>query len=181
MDDNKSALRLYIFSSGARLGVILVAFFIVLYITGNLFGSNWRGLTWLIYPLIIYTAMIGYRQRFLNGIMSYGKGLVFGLKMGLLSGVIVGFFYFVLLKVVDPGLKDVFVAEAEEAYLAIGFSEAFVEQLQDSIQKAASPWTLLISNIFNGVFNGLFFSLIVAAFVKRKGDNPFNDAMKNVE
>lgn len=180
MDNNNSARTLYIFSSGAKLGIGIVLFFLVLYATGKMFGSALSAFSWIIYAAIIYQTMRVYRDRFQAGLLSYGQGLLFGIRISTLAGIIIGFYYFIMFSFVDPSLRDMMFAEAEEAYLALGMSEAAVEELQGSIEMTTNPWVLLISNAIGGLFNGLIISLLVALFVKRKGD-PFQEVMRDVQ
>ncbi|HBX87073.1 MAG TPA: DUF4199 domain-containing protein, partial [Marinilabiliaceae bacterium] len=109
-----------------------------------------------------------------------GNGLLFGLKISTLSGIIVGFFYFILIRFIDPGVKDAMIALAEEAYLALGMPESQVEMMYEAIQMTTNPWVMLMSNALGGLINGTIVSLIVALVVQRKGD-PFKEVMKDVE
>jgi hypothetical protein len=180
MDNNNASRTQYIFSSGAKLGIGIALFLLILYFADKMFGSSWSALSWVIYAAIIYQTMRVYRDKFQNGFLSYGQGLLFGIRISTLAGIFIGFYYFIMFKYVDPGLRDLMFAEAEEAYLALGMSESAVEDMQSSIEMTTNPWVLLISNAIGGLFNGLIVSLLVAAFVKRKGD-PFQEVMKDVE
>jgi hypothetical protein len=180
MDNNNSARTQYIFSSGAKLGIGMVVFFLILYFAGKMFGSGWSAFSWVIYAAIIYQTMRTYRDKFRDGFLSYGQGLLFGIKISTLAGIIIGFYYFIMFSFVDPNLRDMMFAEAEEAYLSLGMSESAVENMQGSIEMATNPWVLLISNAIGGLFNGLIVSLLIALFVKRKGD-PFQEVMRDVQ
>src|SRR5690554_301912 len=180
MDNNNSARTQYIFSSGAKLGMGMVLFFLILYFAGKMFGSGWSAFSWVIYAGIIYQTMRVYRDKFRDGFLSYGQGLLFGIRISTLAGIIIGFYYFIMFSFVDPGLRDMMIAQTEEAYLAIGMSESTVESMRDNIVKATNPWVLFISHAFGSVFYGLIVSLVVALFVKRKGD-PFQEVMRDVQ
>jgi hypothetical protein len=116
----------------------------------------------------------------MGGFISYGKSFVYGVRITVLAGIIIGFFYFVLIKFIDPGLGEVIQAEAEEAYLQLGLTEKQVEGMGDVLTMMVNPWVLMFSQIINGLISGVIYSLIVSFFVKRKGD-PFSEAMKTVE
>lgn len=178
--DNNAARTQYLFSSGAKLGIGIVIFFLILYFADKMVGSGWSALSWVIYGAIIYQTMRVYRDQFRDGFLSYGQGILFGVRISTLAGIIIGFYYFIMFSFVDPSLRDLMFAEAEEAYLAMGMSESAVEEMQGSIEMTTNPWVLLISNAIGGLFNGLIVSLVVAAFVKRKGD-PFQEVMRDVE
>ena len=180
MENQTQDKRLYIFTSGAILGLAMVLFLSIVYLlTGRLSGTSLDALSWLIYAGVIYYTMRRYRDHYMDGFISYGKGLVFGMQTAVLSGLIIGFFFFIMFRFINPGLQLQLVQEAEEAYLALGMSEAFVEQMSASIEMMSNPWVLLISNAFSGLINGLLVALIISMFVKRKGD-PFQEVMKDV-
>lgn len=172
--------KLYIYSSGAKMGLALVVLLLILHSAGKLIGSGWTSLSWIVYIIAIYLTMSVYRDRYNNGVLSYGNGLLFGLKISTLSGIIVGFFYFILIRFIDPGVKDAMIALAEEAYLALGMPESQVEMMYEAIQMTTNPWVMLMSNALGGLINGAIVSLIVALVVQRKGD-PFKEVMKDVE
>jgi hypothetical protein len=170
----------YILKSGAILGGTNVAILALLYLNNALFNSGWGNLLLITFIVILYHSLKGYRDKYLDGFISYGKSVAIGVRISMLSGILTGFFYFLLLKVFDPALADLIIAEAEEAYLAMGFSESFVEGNLDALKMSASPWVRFFGEIMNALFFGLILSLIISIFIKRKGD-PFQEAMKNVE
>mgnify|MGYP005812704325 CR=1 FL=1 len=170
----------YIFASGAKLGLALVAFYTIMYLTGQLIESSLTSLSWLIYIAVIYLTMKAFRDNYNEGFLSYGQGVMFGLKISILSGIFVGLFYFILMSFIDPEFREQMIAVAEEAALAMGLPESQVEELRPSFEMTTNPWLMLVSNMLSGLFTGTLISLFIAAFVKRKGD-PFQDAMKNVE
>jgi hypothetical protein len=170
----------FILNQGAILGGIQVMLLAILYLTDTLLGSGWGIMSWLIYLLFLYWSGVQYRNQYMGGFISYGKAFVYGVKLMVLASVIIGFAYLLLFKFIDPGLTEVIKAEAQEAYLSMGFSEKVVEELSQSLDMISNPWFLMFSHVFTGLLYGSFLSLIVAIFVKRQGD-PFQEAMKTVE
>src|SRR5690554_1497951 len=152
MENQTQDKRLFLFSSGAMLGLAMVLFLTLVYLlTGRLWGTSLDNFNLLIYGGVIFYTMRRYRDRHMGGFLSYGKGLIFGIKTAVLSGLIIGFFFFIMFRFINPGLHLQLVQEAEEAYLALGMSEAFVEQMSASIEMMSNPWVLLISNAFSGL------------------------------
>lgn len=178
--DRSTDKTYYVLSSGAKLGFALVAFLTIMYMTGQLLESPLTSLSWLIYIAVIYLTMKGFRDKCNEGFLTYGQGLVFGLKISALSGIFVGLFYFILMSYIDPDFREAMIAVAEEAALAMGLPESQVEQMRPSFEMTTNPWLMLFSNMLSGLFNGTLISLVVAAFVKRKGDS-FQEVMRNVE
>ncbi|ASB48202.1 DUF4199 domain-containing protein [Alkalitalea saponilacus] len=180
MTENKLNKTQFILSSGAKLGAAQTALLIIIYLGGGLFVSPFLMLNWVIFAVLISVFTQKYRDQVLGGHISYGKCLGFGVRISMYSGIITGFFYFLMLQVFDPGLKDVFIAHSEEAMLATGFSESYVEKMRDSLEMNANPWVLFISSIIDGIFKGFIVGLITSIFIKRKGD-PFQEAMQDVQ
>ncbi|TCO07089.1 DUF4199 domain-containing protein [Natronoflexus pectinivorans] len=180
MTNNKLQKTQFVLSSGAKLGAAQTVLLIITYVSGDLFSSPLLNLSWIIYGVLIYLYSKKYRDEILNGLISYGKGLGFGVKISMYSGIITGFFYFLMLQVFDPGLKDVIIAQSEETLLATGFSESYVESMRENIERGANAWTMFISSIINGIVAGFLVSLITSIFIKRKGD-PFQEAMQDVQ
>src|SRR5690606_41633474 len=113
-------------------------------------------------------------------VLKYEKVMVFIFKISALSVIFVGLFNIKLMSNIDPDFREAMIAVAEEAALAMGLPESQVEQMRPSFEMTTNPWLMLFSNMLSGLFNGTLISLVVAAFVKRKGD-PFQEVMRNVE
>lgn len=180
MNVDKNQVIQYTFASGAKLGLALVAILLIFYFQDAMFGEAVFMFSMIIYAVVIYFTLKKFRDSYRGGFISYGQSVWFGARVATLSGVLVGFYYFLMIKVFDPSLATTMVAEMEEAYLAMGLSEQHVETMYQAIRLSASPWLLFFSSIFNGFVYGLVISLVIAFFIKRKGD-PFQEAMRNVE
>lgn len=178
MENSSSGKTQFVLSQGAILGALNVALLAVLYLLGQ-YNSGWSALVWLIYFAFIPWSIIKLRDNYLGGFITYGESLGHGLKISILSGVIIGFFNFLIFKY-DATLAQTFVSQLEEGYLAAGMTEAQVEQMGGLFSLITNPWFLLFANMLGGVFYGLIVSLIVSFITMRKKD-PFQDAMKTVE
>jgi hypothetical protein len=178
MENSSSGKTQFVLLQGAILGALNVALLAVLYLFGK-YNSGWTALVWLIYFAFIPWSIVKLRNTFMGGYITYGESLGHGLKISILSGVIVGFFNFLIFKN-DSTLAKEFVSHLEEGYLAAGMTEAQVEQMGGLISIVTNPWFLLFSNMLGGVFYGLIVSLIISFTTMRKKD-PFQDAMKTVE
>lgn len=181
MDNQRTDRNQFTLKYGALLGVIQVVWLLILYATGNLVGSTLLSMKWVIFGVFLYLVLKFYRDHFLNGYISYGRCLMEGIRMSVLAGIFMGAFYFLMLKVFDPNLAQLMIADMEEAYLSLGIPESTVEELSEALRVGMSPWTMFFSNILDGLFSGLLVSLVVSIFVKRKSDDPFHEAMKNVQ
>ncbi len=180
MDSQSYQKNQFILFQGAILGLLQVLLLIILYKTDRLMDSGLSSLSWVIYIVFIYWSAVQFRNKFNNGFITYGKSFVYGVKISGLSGIIIGFFFLVLIKVIEPDFANKMIVEAEEAYLQMGFSEKQVEEMGSSIAMVSNVWVLMISNILNGLLFGTIFSLIISFFVKKSG-NPFDEAMNTIQ
>ncbi|MGQ1946853.1 DUF4199 domain-containing protein [Geofilum sp. OHC36d9] len=181
MENTATQRNQFVLTYGAIMGIAQVFLLLILYLTDNLVGSSFGAFKWVIFFIILFIGLKSYRDKFGDGFITYGRTLAIGIRMSMLSGVFIGAYYFLMLKIFDPGLAGKIIAETEEAYLAIGFDEGTVEKMSEALQEGVKPWTMFFSNIFDGLLSGLFVSLIVGLFVKRKGNDPFQEAMKHVQ
>lgn len=180
MDDQRTARNQFTLKYGALLGVIQVVWLLFLYFTGNLVGSPLQSMKWVIFGVFLFLVLKFYRDHFLEGVISYGRCLREGVRLSVLAGIVIGAFYFLMLKVFDPSLGHLMIAETEEAYLAMGLPENTVEELSEALRVGMTPWNMFFANIFDGMLTGFIVSLVVSIFVKRKSDDPFREAMRNV-
>lgn len=176
----KSKAR-FILNQGAFMGLALAGAFWFLQITGLEKSFLNNVLTWLIYIGFIHISMVRYRQNFLGGSLFYGQGVWLGTRIGMLAGVVLGGWMFLYMKVINPGYTDDLIVQMQETYLAMGMSENEVARMEDTLTLVANPVLMILSGILGAGFTGLLFSLIIAIFQRRRPQDPFSNAMKNIE
>jgi hypothetical protein len=182
---------------GLYLGLVLVAFNILLYLAFDF--SNWgyfsmMGIIGLFsfVPFVggIYVCMKYYRDRELQGFMSYGEGIRFGTTLMLFAGMILAVYNLVFNNWIDPGytsrLLEILAEKTVVFYEKMGATSAQIDQIIaefDALKLAeaqSSKMAAPLKSIPINAFYGLVVSLVVSAIVKRKGD-PFASAMKNID
>ena len=170
----------FILNQGTYMGVALAAAYLLTHLTGlmNTFFHN--VITWVVYIGFIHVSMIRYRERYQEGLLSYGEGVWLGTRMGFLAGIVLGAYLFLYLKVINPGYVEDLIVQMQESYLQMGISENEVANMEEMFRMTANPVMMIISGVLGAGLAAFIFSLIIAIFQKRKGD-PFSDAMKNVE
>ena len=158
---------------GAIIGLILVVFSVLLYLTGQTFNKTLGLVQYIILFVGIYMGTKNYRDKALGGYISYGKALVFGLIISIFVGIITTFFNFIMLRYIDPGLIDKYMAITEEALENSRFvqPEMMDELLERSRESMTSIWSLPVGVFAFAIF-GFVISLITSAFLK-KDPSPF--------
>jgi hypothetical protein len=134
-----------------------------------------------LYIIGIVIAQIQYRNREMNGAISYGQALGFGVAIMLFSGIISALYTLIIFNL-DPSLVDQIKAVQEEAMLKKGLSEEQIEAAIAMSSKMMSPAWMSIMGLFGSVFMGTIISLITSIFVKKQAnEDAFDEAMEEVK
>ena len=166
---------------GLYVGIVITLFSVILYVTGQTTNKVLGYLSVPIYFGCVFWAQIQYRNTNLNGEISYGQALGFGVATMLFSGVI-SMIYTLIIYNVDPSLIEQIKAVQEQALLAKGMSEDQVETSMKIAERFMSPSIMAISGIIGSAFIGTIISLITSFFVKRQmNEDAFDEAMEEVK
>ncbi|HCC70041.1 MAG TPA: hypothetical protein DEQ09_02665 [Bacteroidales bacterium] len=136
-----------------------------------------KALGWIFFIVLIIGLFIGiktYRDKYLNGFITYGKSLGAGVIIMLYYSIISAIFTYILYKFIDPNLTDKLLAVTEEQLFERGMAEGIIEKSMQIQKKIMTPLVLSLGGIVNGVFIGTIFSLIISLFTKKEG-NPLID------
>ncbi len=167
---------------GLYLGISLIVYNVILYIMGKNLNPSLAWITYLIIAAGVIYSQIGYRNRDLEGYISYSTALGFGVAVMICAGLIQSVYSVILFKYIDPTLLDQLRTMQEEAMLQQGIPEDQIETITDMMTKFRSPIFLAISSLFGFALFGFVISLITSIFVKRNDDgNAFDDAMEEVK
>jgi hypothetical protein len=173
MEDKNSNQLKYAMTYGAIIGLILVVYSVLLYLTGMTFNRSMGLIQYVVLIGGIYLGTKAYRDKALSGYIKYGKALLFGLIISIFVGIITIFFNFIMLRYIDPGLIDKYMAIMEEQFQNSRFipADQMDEMLERSRESMTAIWSLPVGVFVFSLF-GFVFSLITSAFLK-KDPNPF--------
>ena len=105
-----------------------------------------------------------------NG-FSYGRAFGFSLLVSLLSGIVYGAGYYLLVEVVDPQYFAEAMKRGAEAYVSSGLMTA--EQVQAGMALMHNLFVVIFANMIAMLFQGGFIALFTSAIVRyRKPYNP---------
>jgi len=168
MEENKTSLMKQAMTFGAIIGLALVVYSILLYIAGLTFSKRLGFIQYIVLFIGIYWGSRNYRDKALDGFIKYGRALSLGVWISIFVGIITLFFNFIMLRYIDPGLIDKYMAIAEESMEGSRFLSA--DQIEDGLEKSrklmTSVWSVPIG-LISFVAIGFVMSLITSAFVKR--------------
>ncbi|MDZ7738366.1 MAG: DUF4199 domain-containing protein [Bacteroidales bacterium] len=179
MDHKVSAWKANI-NAGVILGLLGIIWTLMLWFFDQTTNQT---LSMVFYVVIIAGLFLGirsYRDKYLNGFITYGQSLGAGVIIMLYYSVIMAVFTFLLYKFIDPNLLDKTLALAEEQLADRGMSEGMIEQSMQIQKKIMTPVVMSVSFIFGGVFVGTILSLIISLFTKREG-NPLIESIEEEE
>jgi len=167
---------------GLYLALALTLFSVITYVAGLILNPNIGYVSIALAIIGIVIAQINYRNRELNGAITYGQALGFGVAIMLFAGIVTALYTMVLYTIIDPGLIDQMKAAQEEAMLAKGMAEEQVEAAMGIASKMMNPVWMSIMGLFGSVFSGTIVSLITSIFVKKQpNQDAFDEAMEEVK
>lgn len=180
--EQKSAFWRTAMIYGLYIGVILMLYSVILYVTGQTQNTTLGYLSFLIYGATIVVAQISYRNRELDGTISYSQALGFGVAIMLFSGIITALYTIILYSFIDPTLIDQIKTMQEEAMLQKGMSEDQIEAAMSVASKMMTPAAMSIMGLLGSVFIGTLISLISSIFVKKQpNEDAFDEAMDELK
>lgn len=154
---------------GAILGLGMMVFAIIMYVSNTLFNQS---LQIIYYIIIVATIAIGtVKQKKLDdGIISYGKAFGTGTVISVVGAIIFSMFILILYKYIDASLTERYLYETEKILIAQGYSDKEIE-----LSMMISSKYPVAVNVFGYImiysFIGILLSLITSIFLKSKNKN----------
>jgi len=166
---------------GLYLGIVITLYSVILYVAGQNANKSLGYISFLLYAIGIVLVQVYYRDHELNGSISYGQAVGFGVAVMLCAGIITALYSIIIYKI-DPSLIEQIKAMTEEQYLKSGMSEDQVETTMSVASKLMTPGILAISGLFSSVLVGTIISLISSIFVKKQlNEDAFDEAMDEIK
>jgi hypothetical protein len=109
---------------------------------------------------IVYATTV-YREKYLDGIISYGKSLLFGVLVSGFAFIVVGVFFYVLISFYQEEYKELFNKVMEDM-----IANGYIKQ-QNIEYSMFNPLIWIISYLFFGLLGGLAVSAITSIFTKK--------------
>ena len=167
---------------GLYLAVALTLFSVILYVSGMILNEKMGYISFAIIIAGIVISQINYREKELNGVISYGEAVGFGVAIMLFAGIVTALYTLILYTFVDPGLIEQMKVMQEEALLQKGMSEDQIDAAMSMTSKMMTPGWMAIMGLVGSVFMGTIVSLITSIFIKKQpNENAFDDAMEEVK
>ncbi len=166
MSLNKNALNY-----GLILGAVLIVLSLIIYIF-DLYENNFVSsfLSDVIIIIVIILGTKSYRDKQLNGFITYGKSFTSGLLIGFFASIVLAIFTFLFYKYFAPDVIN-HLSDIAQQKLIDKMPEITDEQLDQAMaikQKFMNPGWMSFMTIVGTTLWALVFSLIISAFLKKE-------------
>ncbi|MBF90199.1 MAG: hypothetical protein CMP75_00320 [Flavobacteriales bacterium] len=164
-------MRKFAMNYGAIMGLILVAFSIVLEQLGiDPINAKWVTIiNYIVYFIFIIYGTYIYREQISNGFISYSIALKLGTSIVFFATIISSFYVYVYAEFINPDMiVDILLNNEEQIYEANpNISDEEMEVAISIIEKFSTPIMLSLIVLLQGTLIGFVFSLLTSAFLKR--------------
>ena len=155
---------------GIYTGAALIVFRLILFLLDVDRESMYNFTIYIVLALGLYMGIVSYRDKYLSGVMSYGKVVGSGFAIGLIASVILGIFTYFYVMYIDTTMVADVLLQAEENMLAQN-PNMTDEQLEQGLKMAAiftTPTAMAIMGFIVNLIVSVILSLIIAIFAKRE-------------
>ncbi len=172
MENQKSALMPSL-SAGLILGIILIVYSLLLYVV-DLNENVWlASISYVITAVVLYFAIINFRDKDQNGFLSYGKGVGVGTLIGFFASILLAIFTYIYVSYIDPSVLEEAFISAEESILEqnpnIGDDE--LDTAMGMVEIFTSPVMMAVMTVFWYTMVSVVFSLLISIFAKHEDNN----------
>jgi hypothetical protein len=149
---------------GLLVGVASVVYLVLLHVAGAMTSTLLQSLSWLLLIAGIILAHLSYKKSN-QGLMGYGKGLLIGTVVTIVSTVISQIYTYIHIKFIDSELLDYYVENQTYAMEQRGMEPEQIDALAASPLFSAEGFVLM--GFLFTVIIGIILSLIIAAITKK--------------
>lgn len=165
-----------IMNFGTIYGIIIIAMSLIFYILGFENDDTVVSIINIVVTIAaLYFFMNKYKTEIGNGFISFSVSFRTGILLTFFAGVISGFYNWIFMSFIDPGVIDKAMEQSYERFISSGMTE---EQAISQLEMAKPFMTPIAMTIIGLVFflvMGLIVSAIVSALIKKDNPNPFSE------
>jgi len=155
---------------GIYLGIALIILSLIFYVF-DLYTASWT--SYISYAILlggIVISAIAYRDKHLNGYITFGQSFLVGFYTALFAAIIAAIYTAIFMSFVGEEFKAVLMQKAEESMLERNpeLTDEQVDMAMKWTEKMMNPaWITVIAFISN-LFFGTVFSLLGSIFIKKE-------------
>lgn len=170
---------------GLYLGIVMVIFSLILFLLNikpvGFTAPIILGLVSIAITFLgIFFSTKKIRNEVLGGEMTYGQGFVIGVLVIFFAAILSAVYNYIQTTIIDPDYMRTILEEQKEWMYEFmsskGVADDQIEKAMESIDEKmvnTNPIKTIFTNIISSTVFGAIISLITAAILKKKKDNPF--------
>lgn len=162
---------------GVLLGVIMLLFQVILYVTDNFLAPHWSlGILSFVIMVVITVAGLKTFKKSNDGYLKLGQALKIGVGIALISGIVGIIWTILLTQVLEPNYTDLALGAVRDQIVEQypDMSDTQIEQALSFQENFTKLGFMIPISIILSVFFGFIVSLISGLVMKK--DNPYTDA-----
>lgn len=152
----------------------VIAFSLGIYLAGFT-NSMWNNLSYVFYIAILVYALKSWRDKELQGVMSYGKAMRYQTIFALYYSIAMAIWTFIFISYIAPGLMESEMMKQETLMEAKGMPADQVEMAMHYARMFTKPPIMAVMALFGGMFFLTIINLIVAAIMKKDAPQSFGE------
>jgi hypothetical protein len=155
---------------GIYLGAALIILSLLFYVF-DLYTESW--VSYITYAVLlggIVISAIAYRDKHLNGYITFGQSFLVGFYTALFAGIIAAAYTAIFMSFAGDELRAILMQKAEDSMIEKN-PELTDEQLDMALkitERMMGPVWLTIISFLSNVFFGAVFSLLASIFIKKE-------------
>lgn len=158
---------------GLYLGIVLIVLSLVFYIL-DLQGDTWTA--YVSYAFIlggVILASVTYRDKYLNGFITYGQSFSAGFLTGLFASIIGAVFTYFFMLYLGEEFMVLMLEKAEESILESNpeIGDAELDLALNWTKKMMNPTWMSVMALVSSTFFSLVFALIASFFIKKENNS----------
>ncbi len=172
---DKSTLNQVGLRQGIILGLILIIYSLVMFVTDWQFTYRWLGWgPWLIVIVALAWTMSEFKKQN-NGFMTYSQGLGLGSLTTIVAAIVSSGFSILYMTVIDPNFNERILEMIRIQMIEQNpdFSDQQLDLAMSYVQWGFKPEVMFFTGIITTFLLGFLASLIIAAFMQKKPSDPF--------
>lgn len=158
---------------GIYLGVVLIILSLVFYIL-DLHAENWTGYVSYVFILGgVILASVTYRDKYLNGFITYGQSFSTGFLTGLFAAIIGAIFTYFFMLYLGDEFVELMLEKAEETIIEGNpdIGDAELDLALSWTEKIMNPTWISVMALLSSTFFSMVFALIASIFIKKENNS----------
>lgn len=156
---------------GVILGLISVAYFLVLVLSGVNTADGWvRWSGFIFNAALVVLGQIYFRQNG-NDYMSFGQGMGIAFWIALISSLISSGFTVLYMTIIDPDFAQMIQDMQMESMAEQGLSDEQIEQAMKMAARFTTPPMLFVFGVIGGIFSTMLIALVTTFFTRKENPN----------